>query len=94
MPVFSTNLNASNLTIPPTTTMEAHIAANNPHPNYLLVSDLKSAVNTQITVSELKDVVVGSSALQGTILQFKGAAYVPVTPVLTLKRQYNLVGFV
>ena len=79
MPVFSTNLNASNLTIPPTTTMEAHIAANNPHPNYLLVSDLKSAVNTQITVSELKDVVVGSSALQGTILQFKGAAYVPVT---------------
>ncbi len=64
----------STITIPPTTTMSAHVAASNPHPQYLLASNLASAAKLQIELNGLVDVNY-TSAADGDILVHSGATW-------------------
>ena len=64
----------STITIPPTTTMSAHVVASNPHPQYLLASNLASAAKLQIKLNGLVDVNY-TSAADGDILVHSGATW-------------------
>ena len=74
--------NYSNIQVPPTTTMSAHVAAENPHPQYLMVSELVSSVSSFISLENLHNVVVSDpSALSGTILVNDAQSWIPVSAV-------------
>lgn len=64
----------STITIPPTTTMSAHVVASNPHPQYLLASNLASAAKLQIKLNGLVDVNY-TSAADGDILVHSDATW-------------------
>lgn len=81
---FSNLSNISNLMVPPTTTMSAHVEAANPHPMYLLTSSLVDAVSAKITVDCLNDVHVEDvSMLDSTVLFHSAGVWQPL-PVATL----------
>ena len=81
---FSNLSNISNLMVPPTTTMSAHVEAANPHPMYLLTSSLIDAVSAKITVDCLNDVHVEDvSMLDSTVLFHSAGVWQPL-PVATL----------
>lgn len=74
--------NYSNIQVPPTTTMSAHVAAENPHPQYLMVSELVSSVSSFVSLENLHNVVISDpSALSGTILVNDAQSWIPVSAV-------------
>lgn len=50
--------NLSNIQKPPATTMSMHMAATNPHPQYLMTEDLTAAVTSKICLEDLHNVVI------------------------------------
>jgi len=72
------DINISNLQVPPTTTMPAHVASANPHPQYALVSDIANIAKSKIAVSDLADVNVVEPQLANTILIYDGNNYNPI----------------
>lgn len=72
------DINLSNLQVPPTTTMSMHMDAVNPHPQYVRIDELSTAANVKVAVRHLQD-VDDSIPTNNTILVYKGAKYSPVT---------------
>lgn len=72
------DINISNLQVPPTTTMPAHVASANPHPQYALVGDIANIAKASISVSDLADVNVVEPQLANTILIYDGNNYTPI----------------
>ena len=72
------DINLSNLQVPPTTTMSMHMDAVNPHPQYVRIDELSTATNVKVAVRHLQD-VDDSIPTNNTILVYKGAKYSPVT---------------
>lgn len=72
------DINISNLQVPPTTTMPAHVASANPHPQYALVDDIANIAKVSIAVSNLADVNVVEPQLANTILIYDGNNYNPI----------------
>ena len=72
------DINISNLQVPPTTTMPAHVASANPHPQYALVGDIASIAKVSIAVSNLADVNVVEPQSANTVLIYDGNNYNPI----------------
>lgn len=72
------DINISNLQVPPTTTMPAHVASADPHPQYALVSDIANIAKSKIAVSDLADVNVVEPQLTNTVLIYDGNNYNPI----------------
>ena len=72
--------NTSNIQVPPTITMSEHIVAENPHPKYLLTDNLISAVNIQVSLEDLNDVVINENdSLNNTVLTHRNGSWEPVS---------------
>ena len=75
------DINISNLQVPPTTTMPAHVASADPHPQYAKIDALASIIKNTVAMKDLKDVVIDGPQDNNTVLVYNGQTYSPVNMI-------------
>lgn len=66
-----------NITVPPITTMLDHLVSVDPHPQYVQLAELPTAVSNLVTLSNIRDVIVPNSSITDHVLAWKNAAWRP-----------------
>ena len=75
---MANNPNLRVMQVPPTTTISAHVEASNPHPQYLLTTNLLNEAKVQISLDDLNNVDMEDAPAAKSVLVHYGDSWTPV----------------